>query len=135
MIIYIVTSGEYSDYGIEAVYTDQEAAEKHVKLGNLSREDSYRLETYETDAVVPQLYYTVTYYRAISREAKATGYRVGEPILVEQPAPQLAYEKPRTHVRRDGNIYEGIGYGRSIEAAKKSLWDAIAKAKAEHEGL
>ena len=29
--IYIVTSGEYSDYGIDAVFTDKELAEKFIK--------------------------------------------------------------------------------------------------------
>ena len=29
--IYIVTSGEYSDYGIDAVFTDKEPAEKFIK--------------------------------------------------------------------------------------------------------
>ena len=43
--IYIVTSGEYSDYDICAAFTDKELAEKYAKTFN-NRYDEHRVETY-----------------------------------------------------------------------------------------
>lgn len=41
--IYVVTSGSYSDYGINAVFDDKELAEKFVKLHG----SNYDIEEYE----------------------------------------------------------------------------------------
>ena len=48
MIIYIVTEGEYSDYGIEGVYTKKELAEEAV-AGCPNSE----IEEWEADIIVP----------------------------------------------------------------------------------
>lgn len=49
MIIYVVTEGSYSDYGIDKVFLSKEKAEHYVKYmnGKYSYGD-YRVETYET---------------------------------------------------------------------------------------
>lgn len=51
--IYIVTSGSYSDYGIDEVFTNKEKAEDYVRLKNndSSMWDDYRVETYLVDGV------------------------------------------------------------------------------------
>ena len=50
MTVYIVTSGEYSDYCVQAVFTDQKQAELYVSTRiDLDREEYY-IEKYETDA-------------------------------------------------------------------------------------
>lgn len=51
MKIYIVTSGEYSDYGIRAVFTDQRKAELYCALHE-SKFDHHMVEEWETEYVV-----------------------------------------------------------------------------------
>ena len=51
MKIYIVTSGEYSDYVIRAVFTDQRKAEIYCALHE-RKYDHYMVEEWETEDVV-----------------------------------------------------------------------------------
>ena len=47
--VYIVTAGEYSDYRIEAVFLNEEKAEKYCSIKNRkSNYTNYRIETYDT---------------------------------------------------------------------------------------
>lgn len=43
-MIYIVTSGSYSDYGINAVFSSRIAAKEYIQSRRLPNEDDYRLE-------------------------------------------------------------------------------------------
>ncbi len=50
MIVYIVTDGDYDEYGIDTVFLSKEKAEQYVK--NMNEKDSYRtyrVEIYETE--------------------------------------------------------------------------------------
>lgn len=51
MIVYIVTDGSYSDYGIDKVFLSKEKAEHYVKYMNGAKHSyrDYRVETYETE--------------------------------------------------------------------------------------
>lgn len=44
--VYIVVSGEYSDYSIEAVFDDLKSAEVYCALHNEETYDDYRIEEY-----------------------------------------------------------------------------------------
>ncbi|MGG0308325.1 hypothetical protein ABEY43_07075 [Priestia megaterium] len=48
MKVFIVTSGSYSDYGIDRVFLDEEKAQRYVDLKNTNNQN-YRLEEYDTD--------------------------------------------------------------------------------------
>jgi hypothetical protein len=61
MKVYVITSGEYSDYSIDRVFLDKEKAERYVKLSQ-GEYDSTRLEEYETDD--DKLINKITYIRA-----------------------------------------------------------------------
>lgn len=50
MKVYIVTSGEYSDYGIRKVFTDKEKAELYCAMHD-GGYDPYYVEEWETDDV------------------------------------------------------------------------------------
>lgn len=55
MKVYIVTSGEYSDYSIEAVFSKKKLAEKYIK--NITdwlphKSNIYRIETWDIDIPV-----------------------------------------------------------------------------------
>lgn len=62
--IYVVTQGDYSDYGIEAVFSTEEKAKAYCRLHNTNQEDgvsalNYRqefcVEEYELDPEVPPM--------------------------------------------------------------------------------
>lgn len=64
MTVYIVTSGEYSDYGICAVFTSQEQAELYIStMPDLDREE-YFVEKYETDKAhfEGKVFYGMSFY-------------------------------------------------------------------------
>lgn len=43
-IIYVVTSGEYSDYQIDGVYSEEALANKSIEMGRGSRVEEYELD-------------------------------------------------------------------------------------------
>lgn len=48
MKIYVVTTGEYSEYRIDSVFLDKHKAEIYCAKNNVRRDD-YRIEEYESD--------------------------------------------------------------------------------------
>lgn len=54
--VYVLTSGSYSDYTIEGVFSTRKKAEKYVEevLGNVN---DYEIEVYELDAVIQDRYF------------------------------------------------------------------------------
>ena len=50
MKVYIVTSGEYSDYGIEAVFSTREMAEKYIATNNTTDYPYDYIEEYDIDS-------------------------------------------------------------------------------------
>ena len=59
-MIYLVTEGEYSDYGIVHVFSDEDVATKHVEQWNAlhthaSSSDTRRVEEHEIETVPPEL--------------------------------------------------------------------------------
>ncbi len=53
--VYIVTSGSYSDYKIEAVFTDKELAGEYQRRGG----EDYDVEEYEINQPIPDVGFTV----------------------------------------------------------------------------
>lgn len=52
--VYIVTSGEYSDYGIDRVFSTEEKAKEWVKVITSMYGGNYDIEQYELDAPIPE---------------------------------------------------------------------------------
>lgn len=61
MTVYVVTSGLYSDYGIDCVFVNKEKAEKYVKLRGKTDSSVHPYETYDeqfiTEVPFVSLYY------------------------------------------------------------------------------
>ena len=57
MKIYVVTSGSYSDYGIDAIFSTKEKAESFVRLGNekIRNYAKYEVEEWDLDACADQI--------------------------------------------------------------------------------
>ncbi len=53
--VWVVTSGEYSDYGIDAIFSTEEKAEAYLAQAKLVKLDS-RIEPYELDVPVPEVW-------------------------------------------------------------------------------
>ena len=52
--VYIVTSGEYSDYGIDRVFSTEEKAKEWVDVITSMYDGNYNIEQYELDAPIPE---------------------------------------------------------------------------------
>ena len=52
--VFIVTSGESSDYGIDRVFTTEEKAKEWVDVITSMYDGSYNIEPYELDAPIPE---------------------------------------------------------------------------------
>ncbi len=52
--VYIVTSGEYSDYGINRVFSTEEKAKEWVDVITSMYGGDYDIEQYELDAPIPE---------------------------------------------------------------------------------
>ena len=52
--VYIVTSGEYSDYGIDRVFSTEEKAKEWVDIITSMYGGNYNIEQYELDAPIPE---------------------------------------------------------------------------------
>lgn len=139
MLIYIVTVGDYSEYHIQKVFTDETKANAYVKLLNRTKYANYaNLETWETDENPSFVVYHVSL--SLPRKINARGLDRGEDLTSE---PVITHNKHLTQVveeippvvvskhRMRPNTFIGAAYGKTYEAAEKSLYDAIAKAKAE----
>ena len=50
MYIYIVTSGKYSEYHIDGVFTSRTRAEEFLQAEKREFDDDYRIETYEANS-------------------------------------------------------------------------------------
>ena len=121
VIVYVITSGDYSDYTIDSIWTTREAAEREA--GGWGDIEEYVLN----DRVASPI---------IQWRARVDGY-TGAIIVDEKP--QWQQEVKRTKIwpattaypRKSINGFLGEGYGPSPEHARKSLADAIAKAASE----
>lgn len=132
MFVYVVTSGSYSDYGIDAIFSTKELAETYVsRMDNNSSYSGYNIEEWPIDAGLPRLFYGVRLAREFDQENK----KLTEEAILSEMRPEHRVERPKTNVYLRGDSWEGIAWGSSYDVARKSLWDALAKAKAEKEGL
>ena len=52
--VFIVTSGEYSDYGIDRVFSSVEKAKEWIKIVTSMYGGNYNIEPYELDAPLPK---------------------------------------------------------------------------------
>ena len=52
--VFIVTSGEYSDYGIDRIFSTEEKAKEWVNVITSMYGGNYNIEQYELDAPIPE---------------------------------------------------------------------------------
>lgn len=50
MKVYVVTSGEYSSYGIDAIFSTRELAQKFIDDSNYNKYSAVNIEEWELDS-------------------------------------------------------------------------------------
>lgn len=131
MKVYIVTSGDYSDYHIEKVFTNREQARLYAML-NPDRE----VEEYTTDTVQVQkqpLYITVRYdYRHDKINALFIGNEDISPHVGKSP--WLYDDFEFTISTANERVYKNIlRYGKKSSMLKKIVQDTFAAYLYEHQ--
>jgi sarcosine oxidase delta subunit len=133
MKIYIVTSGEYSDYGIDAVFTDEDMAWRFA-----STDFDYRIETYDADYYVVEgkpkaCLFRVTYnFIKDQIEDIETGYRNN--VFVD--GLERGFEPGHFVFQMDNTksmYYEIMNNSTGSKRVLKIARDRFAKFLAEHE--
>lgn len=128
MIVYVITKGEYSDYGIYAVTLEKEKAEE-LKIRYSDKWDEAMIETYDTDDyyVEKGRFYIVRIGKSSAIEISETGYIV----------PVEDRNKVELLQNRKTNREEYVVFvkAKDEEHAKKIGADLVAKYKAQEQGI
>jgi len=122
-VVFIVTSGEYSDYCISSVWANQLDADHEA--ARLRADGHYAVEVEEWQLNDSES----------SPVLQWQAYLTARGEIVVRDSPWEVQQVAHTTVQRDGRGWRGWGYGPSPEHARKSLSDALAKAKAAESGL
>lgn len=136
MKVYVITSGEYSDYGIRAVALSREKAELICAMLNSTKRyysDVATIEEYDTDEIQCGVNEDV----GLCYEA-SFNYKTLENIYCDEPF----YSFARNEIKREllGRGYEILitaTFPKDMpqEKARKIMKDRVAKWKAERDGL
>lgn len=133
--VYIVTSGEYSDYGIDEVFDNREDAEKYVCLHKRNILDDLRIEEYdicknaELDNV--KVYYGITF---ILRDNENNYFKIiydNKPVEVNIEENDCFGQKEfyGTLPLSNRNVFN------DKDIVEKIVYDAVSKFKAEKAGI
>lgn len=140
--VYVVTSGEYSDYGIDSIFSNREAAEKRCATWN--GYDDPIIEEYEledgTNIVIDQV------YRRLNFSMSYRSYDDNISVYWEMKYGTKPFDEKIRLIERLTSInnkkielYHGtIPVNKTItddKEAEKIIYDRIAKLKAERIGL
>lgn len=130
--VYLVTSGEYSDYCVDAVYLDKEQAELHVERGNATEKYAdYALEEWELSDKAPEIYPHFSHSAYVHKDGHLTYEHVdGGGRLASEPT-ELTVGFNEEYYRRWGtepwhstplNVY-----GPDEESVEKAFADKLAE--------
>ncbi len=135
--VYVITRGVYSDYGIEAIFTNREAAEKYCAVHPIEYGDKAMIE--EWDISDESEIKCKEVYRAIFFTFNDNGTLYSVEMEYSTKPFTLDIRKDRSE---DGWIIHGIsGYipvNKNIEdreIVEKIIYDYVAKWKAEQAEL
>ena len=142
--VYVVTSGEYSDYSIDAVFDNREDAEVYCALGYGEMVEEYELHSEAPKAPQEQAQRIVYRYH-VYYPYSGTG-SIFEPCYLFEGAVEADMKKIIKSAERSGwknNVIDCPYHidrfvylkERNKSKALKIVRDRIAKAKAEREGL
>jgi hypothetical protein len=129
MTIYVVTSGEYSDYGIDEVFTDKKQAELYCVVHKGCRIEKYKADPKRLEG---EVYYGILardYYRYPLRCEFFYSSKPVEPTVRINPK-NTPFSPHDEYIIPVNKSYDG-----KLAAMKKVARDFIAKYEAEKEGI
>lgn len=142
-MIYVVTSGTYSDYGIKAVFTDKARAEKYVEAHNSGDHvwDKASIEEYEDGAEVDDYLWEG---RMVVGDVEKSGsvqiefvwYEYGDQRANivrtwERKENTGTYGKPESYRNVDVTCYAVFVRNETAEGARKAAAEMINRYRAE----
>ena len=133
MIVYVVTDGEYSDYHIEAVFTDKEQAELYCATHNLLTDsiEEYDTEEHKFESSTPV--YSQWRYRIEERKnGNATFYFSYVTFTTEK---KDRFEHVNSIFGESAPVVDArivLEKDATAEQAKKAAYDRYAKWKYEN---
>lgn len=139
-----MTSGEYSDYHIDAVFDNREAAEVYCALGHGEMVEDYQLRSEVVQNPQEQEQHIVYRYHVYYPGSRASS--IYEPCYLLEGAVEADMQKIIKAAERSGrknNVIDSPYHidryvylkERNKSKALQIVRDRIAKAKAEREGL
>ena len=130
MVVYVVTDGEYSDYHIEAVFTDKEQAELYCATHNLQTDsiEEYDTEEHKFESATPV--YSRWNFHIEEKNGKTTLY-IGNATFTTKKEDVF---KKDIHHYYGTHVYAYIALDKDAtrEQAEKALYDRYAKWKYEN---
>lgn len=139
MTIYVVTSGEYSDYHIDGVFSDRKQAELYCAITDSRRnkydDDFCSIEEYETDGIKleGEVYYGISFYARLYDSSFYVNsadqmYSISPVITKVENNDTDSYCKIITGKIPTNKVYDE-------QQREKIVQDYLAKLQAEKEGL
>ena len=126
MKVYVVTSGTYSDYCIEAIFSDKKKAEVYSGIHSYNEVEEWEVDEVDVNVNTEIISYAIVYYKPFDQNPISTiAIERGEKVAVEAlcsvkiTLKGKGYEK--FYVRAD-----------SIAKARKIFCDEYAKAMYEY---
>lgn len=165
MQVYVVTSGEYSDYRIDAIFSTAEKAQEYVNMREFTNEDEhYRIniwdvdEYHETECVnlvllnneiynFDSLRFQIDYLYDTFDDCTDRVIEVTKDWVVDYFKKDFGYGSENLEFDDDCFMFndkmikfpiyivKGIMYNPNKDVMKKVVYDSIAKYKAEKEGI
>ena len=165
MQVYVVTSGEYSDYGIDGIFSTAEKAQEYVSMREFTDEnESYRINVwevdkhYETEIVdlvllnneiynFNSLRFQIDYLYDEFDDCTDKVIEVTKDWVVDYFKKDFGYGSENLEFDDDNfkfddkiikfpiYIVKGIMYNPNKDVMKKIVYDSIAKYKTEKEGI
>lgn len=144
MKVYVVTEGDYSDYHIEAIFTEKEQAEKYIALHTSRCYYDWNIEEWEVDAThidgeVKMLYrYSADFRRDNERYRWAYKTDVEGGITGKAVADEIKREQTDDFIH---DFHRGIiGYSvfldePDLDKALKIFDDYLAELNAKEQGI
>ena len=165
MQVYVVTSGEYSDYGIDAIFSTAEKAQEYVSMKEFTDEhECYRINVWNVDKYheiecvnlvlinneiynFDSLRFKIDYLYDEFDDCTDRVIEVTKDWVVDYFKKDFKYgsenlkfdddyfEFEEKMIKCPIYIVKGIMYNPNKDVMKKVVYDSIAKYKAEKEGI
>lgn len=165
MQVYVVTSGEYSDYGINAIFSTAEKAQEYISMKEFTNNyESYRINVWEVDEYhetecvnlvllndeiynFNSLRFQIDYLYDAFDDCTDKVIEVTKDWIVDYFKKEFKYGSGNLEFDVDNfkfdnkmikfpiYIVKGVLYNPNKDVMKKVVYDSIAKYKAEKEGI